>query len=92
MARRAFGGELCSFFFAYTDEFLPGMTSFLGAPIENAFHAPSVPPSPGSGAIFSLRDGRLNFTHVRQAGVFGAARARGASARALRADLLGAPA
>ena len=27
-------------------------------------------------AIFSLRDGRLNFTHVRQHGVFGAARAR----------------
>ena len=33
MARRAFGGELCSFFFAYTDEFLPGMDAFLGAPI-----------------------------------------------------------
>jgi hypothetical protein len=88
MARRSFGGELCSFFFAYTDEFLPGMTSFLGAPIHNAFHAPSVPPSPGSGAIFSLRDGRLNFSHVRQAGVFSGfelVRFR----RSLRADLLG---
>ena len=88
MARRSFGGELCSFFFAYTDEFLPGMTSFLGAPIRNAFHAPSVPPSPGSGAIFSLRAGRLNFSHVRQAGVFSGfelVRFR----RSLRADLLG---
>jgi len=89
MARRTFGGELCSFFFAYTDECLPGMTSFLGAPIRNAFHAPSVPPSPGSGAIFSIREGRLNFSHVRQAGVFSGfelVRFR----ESLRADLLGA--
>ena len=88
MARRAFRGELCSFFFAYTDEFLPGMASFLGAPIENAFHAPSVPPSPGSSAVFSLRGGRLNFTHVHQAGVFSAAELSHFRA-ALRADLLG---
>jgi hypothetical protein len=88
MSRRAFGGELCSFFFAYTDEFLPGMKTFLGAPIRNAFHAPSVPPSPGSSAIFSLREGRLNFTHVRQPGVFGAAELARFHAR-LRADLLG---
>jgi hypothetical protein len=88
MARRDFKGELCSFFFAYTDEFLPGMQSFLGAPIENAFHAPSVPPSPGSGAIFSLRRGRLNFTHVRQAGVFRPGE-REIFESALRADLLG---
>jgi hypothetical protein len=89
MARRAFHGELCSFFFAYTDEFLPGMPSFLGARIQNAFHAPSVPPSPGSSVIFSLREGRLNFTHVRQAGVFSDAE-RAVFAAALRADLLGA--
>ncbi len=88
LARRDFGGELCSFFFAYTDEFLPGLQSFLGAPIENAFHAPSVPPSPGSGAIFSLREGRLNLTHVRQAGVFSDAELAVFRA-ALRADLLG---
>lgn len=88
MARDGFHGELCSFFFAYTDEFLPGMASFLGAPIENAFHSPSVPPSPGSGAIFSLRDGRLNFTHVRQTGVF-ASRELELFRASLRADLLG---
>jgi hypothetical protein len=89
MTRRTFGGELCSFFFAYTDECLPGMSSFLGAPLRNAFHAPSVPPSPGSGSIFSIRAGRLNFTHVRQAGVFSGfelVRFR----ESLRADLLGA--
>ena len=91
MARRAFHGELCSFFFAYTDEFLPGMTHFFGARIANAFHAPSVPPSPGSGAVFSLRDGRLNFTHVRQAGVF-AEPELAVFRAALREDLLGAPA
>ena len=89
MARRTFRGELCSFFFAYTDEFLPGMTSFLDAPLWNAFHAPSVPPSPGSGLVFSLREGRLNSTHVRQAGVFSDAE-RVLFRAALRADLLGA--
>jgi len=88
MARRAFRGELCSFFFAYTDEFLPGMTHFLGAPIENAFHAPSVPASPGSGSVFSIREGRLNFTHVRQAGVF-SDRELAVFRAALREDLLG---
>lgn len=88
MARHTFAGELCSFFFAYTDEFLPGMTSFLGSEIRNAFHAPSVPPSPGSGVVFSLRAGRLNTTHVRQQGVFSAGEAA-LFRRALRADLLG---
>ena len=88
LARGGFDGELCSFFFAYTDEFLPGMTSFLGAAIENGFHSPSVPPSPGSGAIFSIRDGRLNFTHVRQEGVF-SGRELELFRASLRADLLG---
>ena len=77
MARRAFGGELCSFFFAYTDEFLPGMTTLSSA-------RRSGTPSTrrrcrrrrAASAIFSLRDGRLNFTHVRQAGVFARRRAR----------------
>ena len=70
MARRNFKGELCSFFFAFTGDFLPGLTSLLGAPILNGFHTPSVPASPGSGAIMSLRDGRLNLAHVHQRGVF----------------------
>jgi hypothetical protein len=70
MARRASPGELCSFFFAYTGEFLAGMPSFLGCPIENAFHIAPVPASPGSCAAMSLRDGRLNVSHVHQRGVF----------------------
>ena len=69
MARRNFKGELCSFFFAFTGEFLPELTSLLGAPILNGFHTPSVPASPGSGAIMSLREGRLNLAHVQQRGV-----------------------
>jgi hypothetical protein len=71
MARRRFGGELCSFFFAFTGEFLPGQPRFFGAEILNGFHAPSVPASPGSGAILSIREGRLNVTHVHQQGVLG---------------------
>jgi hypothetical protein len=88
MARRSFGGELCSFFFAYTDQFLPGMGSFLGAPIENAFHAPSVPPSPGSSVILSIRGGRLNLTHVYQDGALSEEERARLRAR-LRDDLLG---
>ena len=70
LARRAFAGELCSFFFAFTGEFLGGQGHFLGAEIRNAFHVAPVPPSPGSCAAMSLRSGRLNVTHVRQRGVF----------------------
>jgi hypothetical protein len=70
MARRSFKGELCSFFFAFTGEFLPGLSSLLGAEILNGFHTPSVPASPGSGAIMSIREGRLNLAHVHQQGVF----------------------
>jgi hypothetical protein len=88
MARRSFGGELCSFFFAFTDQFLPGLGSFLGAPIENAFHAPSVPPSPGSSLVLSIRDGRLNRTHVYQEGAL-SDEERGRLQGRLRDDLLG---
>jgi len=88
MARRSFHGELCSFFFAWTDQFLPGQDSFRGAPIVNAFHTPSVPPSPGSGAILSIRSGRLNLTHVYQQGVV-SGEERVLLRRRLRADLLG---
>ena len=70
MARRALRGELCSFFFAYTDQFCLGLDRFFGAPLQNGFHAPAVPPSPGSGLVLSLRAGRLNYTHVRQQNVF----------------------
>ncbi len=69
MARQMLHGEAGSCFFAFTNDFLPDATSFFGAPIENGFHAPAVMPSPGSGAIMSLREGRLNFTHVYQEGV-----------------------
>ena len=67
MARRNFGGELASFFFAYTAEFAPAATVLCGAPILDGFHAPSAPASPGSALVFSLRDG-LDIVHVRQHG------------------------
>ena len=88
MARRAMRGELCSFFFAFTGDFADGIDRFLGAPVENAFHAPPVPPSPGSSAAMSLRKGRLNVTHVQQAGLFSDTE-REIFQRALRRDLLG---
>jgi hypothetical protein len=90
MARRAFAGELCSFFFAFTGDFLPGLERFVGAPILNGFHAPSVPASPGSGAIMSLREGRLNVAHVHQRGVVDEAELALFRER-LFADLLGEP-
>jgi hypothetical protein len=88
MARRASPGELCSFFFAYTGEFLDGQRDFMGGEIRNAFHVAPVPASPGSCAAMSLRDGRLNVTHVHQQGVFTSAE-REIFRAALRADLCG---
>jgi hypothetical protein len=70
MARRDFAGELCSFFFAYTGAFAPELDRFLGAEIRDAFHTPSVPPSPGSSLVFCLRPSGLRALHIRQHGVF----------------------
>jgi hypothetical protein len=69
MLRRNLGGELASFFFAFTGLFMPGVDRLAGAEIRNAFHAPAVQPSPGSGLIMSLRGGALNVAHVYQEGV-----------------------
>jgi hypothetical protein len=69
-ARRNLGGELCSFFFAYTGRFCPELEHFFGAAVLDGFHVPSVPASPGSSVIFSFRGERLGYTHVRQRGVF----------------------
>jgi hypothetical protein len=66
LARHALGGELCSFFFAYTGEFCPGLTHFFGGPVEEGFGVPSVPASPGSALVLSLHAGRVGYTHVRQ--------------------------
>jgi hypothetical protein len=88
MARRSLRGELCSFFFAYTDAFLPGLDRFFGAGIRNGFHVPPVPPSPGSCVGLSLRERRLNLTHVYQRGVL-SERELAIFRERLRADLLG---
>ncbi len=83
LVRSTFGGELASFFFAYTGELLPERRSFFGAPIETGFHVPGVPASPGSALVFSHRDGRLAITHVWQEGTI-----EDAELRLLRARLL----
>jgi hypothetical protein len=70
MSRRGFRGELCSFLFAFTGEFLSGVEHFLGAEIRDGFHVAPVPPSPGSCVAVSLRGGRLGATHAYQEGVF----------------------
>ena len=88
MARRSLRGELCSFFFAFTDAFLPGLSRFFGAEIRNGFHVPPVPPSPGSCVAFGLRERRLNSTHVHQRGVL-SERELAIFRERLRADLLG---
>jgi len=87
MARAALRGELCSFFFAYTGEFLSGMRHFLGCEIEQGFHVPPVPPSPGSCAAISVFAGRMNVTHVHQNGLL-SERERGIFRDTLRTDLL----
>ncbi|MFN2426358.1 MAG: hypothetical protein ABR587_07920 [Candidatus Binatia bacterium] len=89
MARRTFGGELASFFFAYTAEFAAGANSLCGAPILDAFHAPSVPASPGSALVFCLRGGALDVVHVHQQGAIETAELAVMRA-ALLADLVGA--
>jgi hypothetical protein len=70
MSRMALRGELCSFFFAYTGEFLGGLERFCSAEIRNGYHVAPVLPSPGSCAALSHFRGRLNLTHVFQQGVF----------------------
>lgn len=70
MARGPLRGELCSFFFAYTDAFCPEIETFFEAPLLHGVHVPAVPPSPGSSLALSVRGQRLSWTHVHQRGVF----------------------
>ena len=88
MARAAQRGELCSFFFAYTGEFLGGLDRFLGAEIRTGFHVAPVPPSPGSCVAISHFGGRLNVTHVFQEGLI-TDREREIFSEQLRRDLAG---
>lgn len=69
MLRRNLHGELASFVFSFTGQFLPQLQTMAGAEVLNAFHAPAVQPSPGSGFIMSIRRGALNIAHVYQDGV-----------------------
>ena len=73
MARRTFGGELASFFFAYTAEFAATAESLCGAAILDAFHAPAVPASPGSALVFCQRGGDLDVSTCTRRGSIDAA-------------------
>jgi hypothetical protein len=88
MLRRNLHGEIATFLFAFTGQFLPRLQRFAGAKIVDAFHAPAVQPSPGSGLIMSIRGGALNITHVYQDGVL-TEQERSVLFAHLRADLLG---
>lgn len=70
MIRRPFDGQIASFFFSYTGAFLPQLDEFLGAPVQDGFHLPSVPVSPGSSLIWSTRNKKVNYTHVYQSDLF----------------------
>jgi hypothetical protein len=87
LSRMALRGELCSFFFAYTGEFLGGLERFCGAEIRNGYHLAPVLPSPGSCVALSHFRGRLNLSHVFQQGVF-SERERELFVESLLADLL----
>jgi hypothetical protein len=87
MSRLALRGELCSFFFAYTGEFVEGLERFCGADVRNGYHVAPVMPSPGSCAAISHFRGRLNVTHAFQEGVL-SEREREVFGASLRADLL----
>lgn len=89
MTRRTLHGELCTFFFGWTASFCDGLDHFFGAELIDGFHAPSVPPSPGSGLVFSRFGERLNVTHVRQHGVASESEL-GLFRDTLRGDLTGA--
>ncbi len=60
------GGELASFFFSYLDTVLPDVSSLFGGKLLDGYHAPGVPPSPGSSLIWGDGDGPLRLTHVYQ--------------------------
>lgn len=69
MMRSQTGGELCSFFFAYTGELFCDIPELCGGEILDGFPTAGVPPSPGSSFVWSLVHGQLNLTHLYQQGV-----------------------
>jgi len=60
MIRRPFGGEIASFFFSFTGDFLPDLDTFLGGRVTDGHHVPSVPVSPGSGLIWNRHRDRVS--------------------------------
>ncbi len=55
-------GPFASFFHSHTGEFAPGLQSFLGAQIVNAYHIPGIATPPGTGLFCNEKNGRLTIT------------------------------
>lgn len=88
MIRRSFEGEMASFFFSFTGDFLPDLEEFLGTRITDGYHVPSVPVSPGSGLIWNYHRDCLQATHVHQDGILSDPE-RARFREQIREDLLG---
>ena len=86
--RREASGQLASFYYAHTGEFLPGLREFCGGAIVDGWHVPSVPQPPGTGLFFSEREGRLTASLCWRDGVLSADE-QALMLSAMRADLLG---
>lgn len=56
----AIRGSFASFYFGYTGEVTPPLTDFLGCPVTNLLHFPTLPAPPGLACIFNRFQGRLN--------------------------------
>jgi hypothetical protein len=67
--RKSSSGHITSFFFSHTGECLPECNTFCNAPIEHAWHIPTVIQPPGTGIFFSQRTGRVTATFSWREGV-----------------------
>jgi hypothetical protein len=89
MLRGNSGGNLTSFFFSHTGEFLPECQTFCGAPVEHGWHIPTVSQPPGTGIFFGQRGGKLTATFSWREGVLRDSEFE-LLRNTLRRDLLGA--
>lgn len=87
MLRGNSGGNITSFFFSHTGEFMAESKTFSGAGIEQGWHIPTVSQPPGTGVFFGQRDGKITATISWRRGVINDKELALMRTR-LRADLL----
>jgi len=87
MLRRNSGGNITSFFFSHTGDFMPESKMFCGAGIEHGWHIPTVSQPPGTGVFFGQRAGKITATISWRNGVISDKELKLMRAR-MRADLL----